>query len=262
MRKSPLRVLSLSLGELPFEDGMARRHAPQEAMMTAPPRLTIFVDVDNTLIDNDAAKQEMDRRLVSLEGQAEAERFWAVYEEVRAEFGVVDIPRALARFNNQDELDKADLVRRMAVADVFLRFSFRDYLYVDALTTLAHLQSLGRVAILSDGDGVFQPIKIARSSLADAVDGFALVYPHKEAHGDELQAMFPAEHYVLIDDKFEVLLRFREAFTAPLTTIFVRQGKYAAAAGPPPWPGADLVVEQIGELRHYDAETLTGAARG
>jgi FMN phosphatase YigB (HAD superfamily) len=225
-------------------------------------QLTIFVDVDNTLIDNDAAKQEMDRRLVSLVGQAEAERFWAVYEEVRAEFGMVDIPRALARFNKEDELDKTDLTHRMALADVFMKFPFRDYLYADALTTMAHLQSLGRVAILSDGDGVFQPIKIARSGLSDAVDGFALVYPHKEAHCDELQAMFPAEHYVLVDDKLEVLRRFREAFTAPLTTVFVRQGKYAASAGPPPWPGADRVVEQIGELRHYDAETLTGAARG
>jgi FMN phosphatase YigB (HAD superfamily) len=230
--------------------------------MTLSSRLTIFVDVDNTLIDNDAAKREIDRRLTEVVGQPEAERFWAVYEEVRAEFGVVDIPRALARFNNQDELDKADLGRRMAVADVFLRFPFRDYLYADALTTLAHLRSLGRVAILSDGDGVFQPIKIARSGLSDAVDGFALVYPHKEAHCDELQAMFPADHYCLIDDKLEVLRRFREAFTAPLTTIFVRQGKYAAAAGPPPWPGADRVVERIGDLRRDDVETLIGIARG
>jgi haloacid dehalogenase-like hydrolase len=223
-----------------------------------PSQLTIFVDVDNTLIDNDAAKQEMDRRLVSLVGQAEAERFWAVYEEVRAEFGVVDIPRALARFNEQHEFAQEDVARQMAVAGVFMDFPFRDYLYADALTTLAHLRSLGRVAILSDGDGVFQPIKIARSGLSDAVDGFALIYPHKEAHGDELQAMFPAEHYCLIDDKLEVLRRFRKAFTAPLTTVFVRQGKYAEAAGPPPWPGADLVVEQIGDLRHYDIETLSG----
>jgi FMN phosphatase YigB (HAD superfamily) len=230
--------------------------------MTAQPRLTIFVDVDNTLIDNDAAKKEIDRRLVNLVGHAQAERFWAVYEEVRAEFGVVDIPRALARFTKQHELGEADLARRMALADVFMGFPFREYLYADALTTLTHLRSLGRVAILSDGDGVFQPLKIARSGLSEAVNGFAMVYPHKEAHCDELQAMFPAEHYVLIDDKLEVLRRFREAFTAPLTTFFVRQGKYAAAAGPPPWPGADHVVEQIGDLRRYDVETLIGAACG
>jgi FMN phosphatase YigB (HAD superfamily) len=230
--------------------------------MIPPSQLTIFVDVDNTLIDNDAAKQEIDRRLVSLVGQAEAEWFWAVYEEVRAEFGVVDIPRSLARFNSRHELGNANLTRRTAVASVFIEFPFRDYLYADALTTLAHLRSLGRVAILSDGDAVFQPIKIARSGLADAVDGFALVYPHKEAHGDELQAMFPAEHYVLIDDKLEVIRRFREAFTAPLSTVFVRQGKYAEAAGPPPWPGADRVVEQIGDLRRDNVETLIGGIRG
>jgi FMN phosphatase YigB (HAD superfamily) len=227
-----------------------------------PSQLTIFVDVDNTLIDNDAAKEEMDRRLAAVVGPEAAKHFWAVYEEVRADFGVVDIPRALARFNKQHELGKVDLARRTALADVSMGFSFRDYLYVDALSTLTHLRSLGRVAILSDGDGVFQPMKIARSGLSAAVDGFALVYPHKEAHGDELQAMFPAEHYVLIDDKLNVLRRFREAFTAHLTTVFVRQGKYAAAAGPPPWPGADRVVERIGDLRRYDVETLIGAARG
>jgi FMN phosphatase YigB (HAD superfamily) len=203
----------------------------------------------------------MDRRLVTLVGQEKAERFWEVYEEVRAEIGVVDIPRSLARFNKQRELGDADLARRTALADVFIDFPFRDFLYPDALTTLAHLRSLGRVAILSDGDGVFQPMKIARSGLSEAVDGFALVYPHKEAHGDELQAIFPAEHSVLIDDKLEVIRRFRKAFTAPLTTVFVRQGKYAAAAGPPPWPGADQVVEQIGDLRRFDVETLVGAAR-
>jgi FMN phosphatase YigB (HAD superfamily) len=229
--------------------------------MTRSPQLTIFVDVDNTLIDNDAAKQEIDRRLSDVVGQEEEERFWAVYEEVRGEFGVVDIPRSLARYNKFPGPGKADLARSVALADVFMGFPFREYFYPNALSTLSHLRSFGRLAILSDGDGVFQPLKIARSGLSEAVDGFALVYPHKEAHGDELQAMFPADHYVLIDDKLEVLRRFREAFTAPLTTVFVRQGKYAAAAGPPPWPGADHVVERIGDLRRFDVKTLIGNDR-
>jgi hypothetical protein len=221
-------------------------------MMTAPPHLTIFVDVDNTLIDNDAAKEEMDRRLAAVVGLEAAMRFWAVYEEVRREFGVVDIPRSLARFEAEDEHGASDLARRVALAEVFMDFPFRDYLYPDAMATLEHLRSLGRVAILSDGDGVFQPVKIARSGLADAVDGYVLVYPHKEAHHGELEAIFPADYYVLIDDKLDVLRRFREQSTAPLTSVFVRQGKYAAAAGPPPWPGADIVVERIGDLRGYD----------
>jgi FMN phosphatase YigB (HAD superfamily) len=220
--------------------------------MTASPRLTIFVDVDNTLIDNDAAKKEMDRRLAAVVGPEAAKRFWAVYEEVRREFGVVDIPRALAQFEAEDEHGASDLARRVALAEVFMDFPFRDYLYPDAMETLKHLRSLGRVAILSDGDGVFQPVKIARSGLAETVDGYVLVYPHKEAHHGELEAIFPAERYVLIDDKLDVLRRFRERCEEPLTTVFVRQGKYAAAAGPPPWPGADLVVERIGDLRGYD----------
>jgi FMN phosphatase YigB (HAD superfamily) len=230
--------------------------------MTAPPRLTIFVDVDNTLIDNDAAKEEMDRRLTEVAGPEAAKRFWAVYEDVRREFGVVDIPRALARFESENEHSAADLARRIALAGVFMDFPFREYLYPDALATLKHLRSLGRVAILSDGDGVFQPVKIARSSLAGAVDGYVLVYPHKEAHHGELEAIFPADQYVLIDDKLDVLRRFREHGTAPLTSVFVRQGKYAAAAGPSPWPGADIVVERIGDLRGYDQETLVNAGRG
>jgi hypothetical protein len=224
------------------------------------PHLTFFIDVDNTLIDNDAAKHEIDRRLRDVVGQ-EADRFWAIYEEVRGEFGIVDIPRSLVRFDEALERGEADLARRLALASVFTGFPFRDYLYADALTTLEHLRSLGQVAILSDGDGVFQPIKIARSGLLAAVDGFALVYPHKEAHGDELQAMFPAEQYVLVDDKLDVLRRFRQQFTSPLTTVFVRQGSYAAATGPPPWPGADHVVERIGDLRRYDEETLVGAGQ-
>jgi FMN phosphatase YigB (HAD superfamily) len=230
--------------------------------MTVPPRLTIFVDLDNTLIDNDAAKREIDRRLGEVVGQEEAERFWAVYEEVRGEFGVVDIPRALARFTRNPEQGQADLKRRMALAEVFMGFPIGDYLYADSMMTLAHLRSLGRVAILSDGDAAFQPIKIARSGLSEAVDGYALVYPHKEEHCDELQAMFPADHFVLIDDKLDVLRRVRKKFNSPLTTVFVRQGKYADAAGPPPWPGSDQVVDRIGDLRHFDVDAFIRAARG
>jgi hypothetical protein len=185
-----------------------------------------------------------------------AKRFWAVYEEVRREFGVVDIPRALARFETKNEKYAGDLEPKAALAEVFMDFPFCEYLYPAALATLAHLRALGRVAILSDGDGVFQPVKIARSGLADAVGGYVVVYPHKEAHHGELEAIFPADHYILIDDKLEVIRRFREQFIAPLTTVFVRQGKYAAAAGPPPWPGADIVVERIGDIREYDVAAL------
>jgi hypothetical protein len=222
----------------------------RELMTTS--RLAIFVDVDNTLIDNDAVKEEMDRRLMAVVGSDEARRFWAVYEDVRREGGVVDIPLALARFEATGVRRRASGDRhqedKFALAAIFMAFPFRDYLFPGALETLAHLRSLGQVAILSDGDGIFQPIKIARSGLADAVDGYVLVYPHKEAHHGELEAIFPVDHYVIIDDKLDVLRRFRNHFTMPLTTVFVRQGKYAAAAGPPPWPGADIVIERIGDL--------------
>ena len=220
-------------------------------------RLTFFVDVDNTLLDNDAAKREMDRRMAVLLGQQGSDRFWEIYEEVRAETTMVDIPRTLSRFSA--ELGDPDV--RFLLADLFMRFPFAQFLFPGTPATVARLRTLGSVAILSDGDAIFQTAKIIRSGLAAAVDGYAHVYAHKEEHLDELTGAFPADHYVLIDDKPEVITRVAARLAAPLTTIFVRQGKYAGKV-PEDWAGAGLTVRSIGDVREIDVDALVAAGRG
>ena len=234
--------------------------------MTAPPRVTFLVDVDNTLIDNDAAKTEIGHRLEALLGAAETGRFWRIYEQVRAEAGVVSYPLTLARFHEEtglssagDEAPAATRDQRFALADLVVAFPYADFLYPQTAETLAHLGALGRVAILSDGDPTYQPTKIARAGLDAMVDGFVFVYPHKELYLREVTAALPADHYVLVEDKPDNLTKVKERLAAPLTRVLVQQGKYAAAAGPGPWSGADITVERLGGLMGYDAAAFVAA---
>ncbi len=223
--------------------------------MATSPRLTFLVDVDNTLLDNDAAKVELDRRLRELLGDPETERFWRLYEEVRHEAGVVSYPLTLGRFHEETGLDEpaarddaAQRELRFALADLTVAFPYADFLYPHTLEALAHLRTLGRVVILSDGDPAYQPSKIARAGLDAAVDGFVLVYPHKEEHLREVTAAFPADRYVLIEDKPDNIAKVRANLAAPFTGVLVRQGKYAAAAGMGPWAGAAYTLERIEDL--------------
>jgi hypothetical protein len=151
---------------------------------------------------------------------------------------------------------------RFALADLVMGFPYERYLFPATLATIAHLRTLGRVAILSDGDPAFQPAKIARSGLGQAVDGYVLVYPHKEEHLPEITTAFPADHYVLVDDKPTVIERVTERLSLPLSTVFVRQGKYAEAVPHGVWPGAGLTVSNIGELRRLDAAAFVASGRG
>ncbi|HET8524568.1 MAG TPA: HAD family hydrolase [Thermomicrobiales bacterium] len=214
------------------------------------PRLTFLVDVDNTLVDNDAAKREMDRVLNEMLTEQGAAQFWRLYEDVRRDTGMVDIPKTLVRFEQTASLDRA---QRFALADFLMGFPYDRYLFPDALATLAHLGEMGRVAILSDGDPAYQTSKIWRAGLDEAVGGYVLVYPHKEDHLQEVTAAFPADHYILIDDKPAVITNVTARLTAPLTTVFIRQGKYSHTVPPGPWSGATLTIDHIGELLAVDA---------
>jgi FMN phosphatase YigB (HAD superfamily) len=213
-------------------------------------RITFLLDVDNTLLDNDAAKAELDRRIRSVLGDERADHFWRAYEEIRAETTVVSYPCALARFW-QESGPAADVPTRAELADVVMEFPYADFLYPGAMDAIAHLRRFGRVAVLSDGDPAYQPSKIARSGIDSAVDGFVLVYGHKEEHLDEITAAFPADRYVLVEDKPDNLTNVR-AGLQPLafTGILVLQGKYAETGHGR--AAADIVLDRVGDLCTLD----------
>ena len=211
-----------------------------------------LVDVDNTLLDNDRAKADLASAISDVVGPDRATRFWSLYEEVRSDCGVVDYPETLRRFRRTfpDERRLADLDR------VVLDVPFERYLYPRALEVIARLWEDGEPAILSDGDRVYQPMKIERSGLLRAVRGNVLVYEHKEDHLAEVQRRFPAARYAHIDDKASLLARTKASLGDRVKTIHVRQGRYATGVpdGQPP----DLVVERIADLLAIPRERLSG----
>jgi hypothetical protein len=101
---------------------------------------------------------------------------------------------------------------------------------------------------------VFQPRKIQRSGIWEAVEGRVMIYVHKERVLDHVQRRYPAGHYVMVDDKATLLAAMKTALGAQLTTVFVRQGHYALAAeSNSVVPAPDLVIERIGDLLNHNA---------
>ena len=204
--------------------------------------LVFLLDVDNTLLDNDRVKQDIRSAIASLVAVDRASRFWSLYEEVRGEEGIVDFPETLRRFRRAfpDEARAEDVDRAV------LSVPFERYLYPRAMEVVARLWTLGDVAILSDGDRVYQPAKIARAGLLLATRGNVLVYEHKEDHLAEVQRRFPARHYAHVDDRAALLARTKDGLGSVATTVHVRQGHYASE--PPSGPPPDIAVERIADL--------------
>jgi FMN phosphatase YigB (HAD superfamily) len=225
-----------------------------------PRRVTFLFDVDNTLIDNDRAKDDLSARIGALLGKEGERRFWEHYEEVRRDRGLVNIPLILAEYGKQLDadvtLDDAERRRRrFALADVVMGFPYKEYLYAGALEAVRKARALGPVAVLSEGDATFQPHKIWRAGLDPEVDGNILVFDRKLEHLDELLAAFPADHYVLVEDKPEILAKVKQALGPLVTTILVRQGKYANAPLSER-PAPDVVFESIGAFAESDLAAL------
>jgi FMN phosphatase YigB (HAD superfamily) len=223
--------------------------------------VVFLVDVDNTLLDNDLVIADLRRHLDLAVGPEGRVRYWALFEQLRAELGYADYLGALQRYRLEFPRD----LRLLTVSGFLVDYPFANRLYPGSLDVLARFRSWGPTVILSDGDVVFQPRKVERSGLGRAVDG-VLIYVHKERELDDVECRYPAEHYVLVDDKLRVLAAVKRAWGARVTTVFPRQGHYAhdpeTLAGYPP---ADLTVERIGDLVNYDLSTLraragTGAA--
>jgi FMN phosphatase YigB (HAD superfamily) len=214
--------------------------------------LVFLLDVDNTLLDNDRVKHDLQTAIARLVAPERASRFWSLYEEVRQEESVVNFPETLRRFRRAfpDESHAEDVDREV------LSVAFERYLYPRAIEVIARLWALGDVAILSDGDRVFQPAKIARAGLLLAMRGNVLVYEHKEDHLAEVQRRFPARHYVHVDDKAALLARTKTGLGSRATTVHIRQGHYASE--PPSGSPPDIAVDRIADLLELDPARFGG----
>jgi FMN phosphatase YigB (HAD superfamily) len=218
---------------------------------------TVFLfDVDNTLLDNDAVQEDLSNHLESEFGRPARERYWAVFEMLRAELGYADYLGALQRYRNEDPDDP----QLLKMSGFLIDYPFPRRLYPGALQAVAHCGRVGPTAILSDGDVVFQPRKVTRSGLWDAVDGRVMIYLHKEQMLEAVERRHPAKHYVMVDDKLRILDAMKKVWGSRLTTIFVRQGHYALdLAAISAYPEADLTLERIGDLAGLNVANLSGA---
>ena len=227
--------------------------------MTSASRVVFLFDVDNTLLDNDRVSQDLARYLQREFGQANCDRYWAIFEQLRAELGYADYLGALQRYR----LEHAHDPRLFRVSSFLVDYPFADRLYPQSLDVIARARAWGTAVILSDGDVVFQPRKIERSGLWEAVAGQVLIYIHKEEELADVERRYPAAHYVLVDDKLRILAAIKRTWGPKVTTVFPRQGHYALdPAAAATYPPADVAIERIGELLAYDLPALVGAAAG
>jgi FMN phosphatase YigB (HAD superfamily) len=221
--------------------------------MTAAPRVVFLFDVDNTLVDNDRVQAHLKEHLAQTYGDATRDRYWAILEELREELGYVDYLGALERYR-VEALHRPEVLR---MSSWLVDYPFADRLYPGALDAVKHVQQWGTHVILSDGDAVFQPRKVERSGLWRAFDGRVLIYIHKEEELDDVARLYPADHYVMIDDKLRILSAVKKIWGERVTTVFPKQGHYALdpeilAQCPP----ADVELAKIGDLVSYDLPAL------
>jgi FMN phosphatase YigB (HAD superfamily) len=219
--------------------------------------LVCLLDVDNTLLDNDRVTSDMRRFLEREVGAERTRRYWEIFEDLRSELGYADYLGALQRYRAEYPRDPHVL----HLSSYLIDYPFANRLYPESLDAIDYLKSFASVVILSDGDVVFQPRKIERSGLGSAVDDNVLIYVHKEQELDDVEARFPAEHYLVVDDKVRVLAAIKKVWGERVTTVFPRQGHYAhdpevLAAYPP----ADITIERIGEVLRLKLPLLLGEA--
>ena len=217
--------------------------------MTEAPSVVFLFDVDNTLVDNDRVQAHLKEHLAQTYGAATRDRYWEILEELREELGYVDYLGALERYRIE-ALHRPEVLR---MSSWLVDYPFSDRLYPGALDAVKHVQQWGNPVVLSDGDAVFQPRKVERSGLWNAFDGRILIYIHKEQELEDVERLYPAGHYVLIDDKLRILSAVKEIWGKRVTTVFPKQGHYAfdpeALAEYPP---ADIELARIGDLLTYD----------
>ncbi|HXC07799.1 MAG TPA: HAD family hydrolase [Steroidobacteraceae bacterium] len=207
--------------------------------------LIFLLDVDNTLLDNDRFAADLGDRLEQAFGASERARYWAIFTRLREQLGLADYLGSLQMF--RAGLD--DHPELLEMSEFLLEYPFAARLFPRALEAVDHLRKIGRPVVLSDGDIVFQPRKIQRAGIWDAVDGRVMIYLHKERVLDHMQQRYPAKHYVMVDDKPNLLSAMKSNLKSTLTTVFVQQGHYALAAdAKTAEPAPDLTIQRIGDL--------------
>jgi FMN phosphatase YigB (HAD superfamily) len=221
--------------------------------MTPPHPVVFLIDVDNTLLDNDGIQQDLKEHLERTFGAAARERYWTILEDLFAELGYRDYIGALQRYRDENPRE----VELLSMSSFLIDYPFPDRLYPGALAVLKQLDSIAPTVLLSDGDVVFQPRKVERAGLSSAVNGRVLIYIHKEEALDDVERRYPAEHYVLVDDKLRILAAVKQFWGERVTTVFPRQGTYAhdpsvISAFPP----ADVTIERIKDLLECDLPHL------
>jgi FMN phosphatase YigB (HAD superfamily) len=218
-----------------------------------PSPIVFLVDVDNTLLNNDHIQNDLKRHLEREFGAVSRDRYWAILEQLFTDLGYRDYLGALQRFRVEHPQD----AHLLSMSSFLVDYPFANRLYPGSLDVLERFRSWGPTVILSDGDVVFQPRKVERSGIFEAVDGHVLIYIHKEEALDDVERRYPAEHYVLVDDKPRILDAVKKIWGGRVTNVFPRQGQYAhdpsvVVARPP----ADLTVKRIGNLLDYDLAAL------
>jgi FMN phosphatase YigB (HAD superfamily) len=211
---------------------------------------TVFLfDVDNTLLDNDRVQADLRDHLVENYGAAARDRYWEILESLRSELGYVDYLGALERYRIE-ALHRPEILR---MSSWLVDYPFAERLFPSALAAIGYVRQWGAAVVLSDGDAVFQPRKVERSGLWRAVDGRVLIYIHKERELADVERLYPAEHYVLIDDKLRILSAVKKIWGARVTTVFVKQGHYAFDPQVlAQCPAADIELAAIGDLLRFD----------
>jgi hypothetical protein len=219
--------------------------------------IVILFDVDNTLLDNDRVQADLSQHLETEYGATARKRYLELFEELRGSLGYADYLGALQRYRLEELHDP----RVLRMANWLMDYPFAERLYPYAMQAIQHATMFGTAVMLSDGDAAFQPRKAERSGLWHAFDGDILIFVHKEECLDDVERLYPAKHYVLVDDKLRILDLVKQHWGTRVTTVFPRQGHYAfdpeiIAAHPP----ADITIERIGDFLNYDGEKLLQAA--
>jgi FMN phosphatase YigB (HAD superfamily) len=224
--------------------------------MMQPHAVVFLFDVDNTLLDNDRVTIDLKRHLDREVGVERSNCYWKIFEELRAKLGYADYLGALQRYRLEFPYDS----HLLELSNYLIRYPFANRLFPNSLDALEKCRQWGPTVILTDGDVVFQPRKVERSGLLEAVEGNVLIYIHKEQELDDVERRYPAQHYVLVDDKVRILSAIKNIWGDRVTTVFTRQGHYALdEAEVAKYPQPDITIKHIGELLDFDLDALLTA---